>query len=395
MMGIAERYLLRKSLKALAFAMPSAFFAITLADAQPVWDALSRGLIDLGQLLVMLGLWLPMMIYLAMPAVAALAVGYVYAVAIPDREIAVLYSAGFSTRQIVRPAVFAGLAAAAVCAAMSLYVVPEAILDFKERMFLAQKNVGPATFRENRFNEVRPGLDIFYAERLSHEAVRNAIVYLREGDSELVVASKYALFVRADGHLNIVFKDGHLTRARIGAGGRALDPQVIAFDTYTQALTKIYSHADLGERGQGFFEQHVHRLLFPPPDPFRTAEVRAAWLMEGYKRLIQPILCLAYTALAVAIALLGLRRARADIGGTLLRLIAVLIVLDPLYQVALGALSREPAVDGRIVFAYPVAVLAAAWYLLRLDHRQRRSALRPGERAEPHFGGGHRRHAVG
>ncbi|MCW5772546.1 MAG: LptF/LptG family permease [Rhodospirillaceae bacterium] len=390
-MGIAERYLLRKSLKALVFAMPAAFFAVTLADAQPVWDAFSRGLINLWQLMIMLGLWMPMMIYLAMPAVAALSVGYVYAVAIQDREIAVLYAAGFGPRQLVRPAFAAGVFSLAVCAAMSLYLVPTSILEFKERMFLAEKNVGPATFRENRFTQVRPGLDFFYSHRLSDTDVRNAVVFLREPGGDTVIASKFATFVRADAHLNIVFLDGYLTRAPRGRG----EPEVIGFKVYTQALTKIYSSADLGERGEGFFEQHIQRLLWPPRDPYRTREIEAAWLMEGYKRLVQPMLCVAYIMLAVAIAMLGLRRARADIGGTLLRLIGVLVVIDPLYQVALGALSRAPDIDGRIVFLYPLAVFAAGWYLVRADGRYRRSPLHEGDRAEPNFGDRRRRPAIG
>ena len=391
-MGIAERYLLSKSLKALVLAMPAAFFAITLADAQPVWEAFSRQLIDLGQLLAMLGLWLPMEIYLSMPGVVALCVGYVYAAAIQDREIVILYSAGFSTRRLIRPALVTGLVALAVCGSMSLYLVPVSILDFKDRMFLARKNVGPATFRENQFTQVRPGLDIYYGQRLSDTVVRDAVVFMRQGANETVIVSKLATFARTNGQLAIVFQKGYLTRARVRTKHRGpVESDVIGFQTYTQPLSRIYTEADLGERSEGFYERHIQHLLWPPRHTYGGRTERAAWLVEGYKRLVQPLLCLSYTLLAAAIAMSRIGRVRVDMGGTLLRLIAVLVVIDPLYQVALGALSRSPDIDGRIVFLYPVALFAAAWYALRLN-RSDESAPPRRRPIAPHFDAGSRRH---
>jgi lipopolysaccharide export system permease protein len=323
----------------------------------------------------------------------ALCVGYIYAVSIQDREMIIFCAAGLSPRRLVRPALLTGCLGMAICASMSLYLVPVSMLEFKDRMFLARKNIGPATFHENQFTQVRPGLDLYYAERLSENTISNVVVFLQQGANETVITSKLATFARVAGQLDIVFQKGFLTRSRPATGGaKSGDPEVIAFQSYTQPLSRIYSDADLGERAEGFYERHIQHLLWPPPDRYRSRAETAAWLVEGYKRLVQPLLCLSYTLLAIAIAMSRIARVRTDSGGTLARLIAVLVVIDPLYQVALGALSRTPDIDGRIIFVYPVAVFAVAWYALRLNRREPADLLPHEMRIAPQFDLGNRRH---
>jgi len=368
-MGLAERYLWWKAMKALLLAAPAFVAAMTLSHAQPVFEFYSRGMVDLGELFYLLALWLPMMIYLSMPMILALAIGYAYAVMLQDREITALNAAGMRMLRLVAPGLAAALFGAAVCAAMSLYLVPVAFLEFRERTFIAEKNLGPRSLRENQFTEIKPGIDVFFEERISADSVRNVIVLLREGDMSVVITGKTATFTRIDRRLNIVFHDGYLTRTPLNA--HPTDFSVVRFATNAQEVARVYSNEDLGERGWGYFERHLPQLLSPPAAEKLSAEDRAGWLAEGLKRILHPILCIVYAMAAIAIALGPGYGRRVGTGEIVARVVGFLIVLHPAYLVVIGVLGRMPEIDTRIVFVYPVAVGAAAfWMLLRLDRRR-------------------------
>lgn len=364
-------------MKAIAVATPGFVAVMTLSHAHPVFDLYSRRMVDLGEVLYLLLLWVPMMIYLAMPMILALAIGCAYAVSMQDREITVLNAAGVSSGCLVMPGLFAAIAGAALCGAMSLYVMPEAFREFHERTFLAEKNIGPRALRENQFNEIRPGVDIYFEEHLSGNRVRNVIVFAREGGVVTAVTGKMATFTRMDRRLNIAFHDGFVTKTPT-APVPGSDPSVVRFTTYVQELAREYSADDLAERGLGFFERHLPQLLLPPANEKLTPADRVGWMVEGYKRLLHPLLSLAYALVAIAIALGAGYGRSTGMTEVLLRIMGFLIVVHPAYLVGIGVLAREPAIDGRIVFAYPLIVAAAALYVLaRLDRsrgvRPRRS----------------------
>ena len=127
-MGLAARYLWWKTMsKALLMATPAFVAAMILSHAQPVFDIFSRGMVDLGELFYLLALWLPLMVYLSMPMILALAIGYAYALMLQDREITALNAAGVPMMRLVAPGMAAAVAGAIFCGAMSLYLVPVAL----------------------------------------------------------------------------------------------------------------------------------------------------------------------------------------------------------------------------------------------------------------------------
>jgi len=368
-MGLVHRYLCWKAMKALLLAAPAFVAVMTLSHAQPVFEVYSRRMVDVGELLYLLALWLPMMIYLSMPMILAIAIGYAYAAALQDREITVLNAAGVSSLKLAAPGMVAAAAGTVFCAAMSLYFVPVAFLEFRERTFLAEKNLGPHSIRENQFTEVKPGVDVYFEERLSGDAVRNVVVHMRDGNTTTAITGRIAVFTRVDRRLNIVFYDGYLTRSLPAA--QSSEPSVVRFASNVQELARVYSAEDLGERGWGFFERHLPQLLSPPASEPLSAEDRAGWITEGLKRILHPILCVVYALAAIAIALgTGFGR-RVTMTELVLRVVAFLIAVHPAYLVGIGVLGRTPEIDARIVFVYPVVIGAIALaMLLRLDRRR-------------------------
>ena len=362
-MVLAQFYLLKKCLKALLLATPGFCLPMLLAHCGPLYDAYSRELVGFFELLYMMLLWLPMIVYLSMPGVVAIAIGFTYFNALSDRELIVMQASRLSIGQLAKPGLVAAVFAALVCAAMSLYALPEAMRAFAERIYVAEKNVRPASLRENAFSQLSPGVEVYFQARLSPDTVRNVIVRMQNGESARVITAQTATFMRAEGRVYVVFENGFVTGA---PDAKANPAGATRFGRYSYEVARVYTRADVSERIWGFFERHIQHLLFPPANV--TGPERAAWLIEGLKRLIHPMLAVTYALLALAIVFSIMALVRQNV----VKVIAVGAFLfgglHTGYLLVMGVVSREPDFDHRMVLLFPVAVaIGAAAHLRRLD----------------------------
>jgi lipopolysaccharide export LptBFGC system permease protein LptF len=370
-MVLAQYYLLKKCLKALLLATPGFCLPMLLAHAAPLYDAYSRELVGFFELLYMMLLWMPMIIYLSMPGVVAIAIGFTYFNALTDRELIVMQASRLSIAQLVRPGLTAALFAAAVCASMSLYMLPESMRAFAERIYVAEKNIRPASLRENAFSQLSPGVEVYFQRRLSSEAVRNVIVRMKDGGGARVITAQTATFTHAEGRVYVVFENGYVT----GEADAASDPVgATRFDHYSYEVARVYTRADVSERIWGFFERHIQHLLFPPPSI--AGPERAAWLIEGLKRLIHPMLSVAYALLALAIVFSIMALVRQNVFQIIAAGAFLFGGLHTGYLIVMGVLSREPNFEHRMVLLFPVAVALGAAAHLRLLDRQHASRTR-------------------
>ncbi len=371
-MVLAQYYLLKKCARALALATPGFCLPMLLAHSGPLYDAYSRELIGFFGLLYMMLLWMPMIVYLSMPGVVAIAIGFTYFTALTDRELIVMQASRLSIGQLVLPGVVAAGFAAIVCAGASLYLLPEAMRAFAERIYVAEKNIRPASLRENAFSQLSPGVEVYFQSRVSPDTVRNVILRMEESDGPRVITAQTATFMRADGRIFVVFENGVITTPPESKAGAL---SAARFGRYSYEVARVYTAADVSERIWGFFEQHIHHLLFPPPNI--TGAERAAWLIEGLKRLVHPMLSISYGLLALAIVFSIMALVRQNVVRVIGAGALLFGSLHTGYLVGMGILSREPDVDHRIVLLFPILVAAGALAHLRMLDRQAASRARP------------------
>jgi len=366
-MVLAQYYLLKKCLKALLLATPGFCMPMLLAHAGPLYDAYSRELVDFFELLYMMLLWLPMILYLSMPGAVAIAIGFTYFTALTDRELIVMQASRLSIAQLVRPGLVAAAFAAIVCAAMSLYALPESMRLFAERIYVAEKNIRPTSLRENAFSELSPGVEVYFQSRTSRDTVRNVVVRMEDSGGARVITAQTARFARADGRVYVVFQNGFITVSPKTASG-ITSVGATRFGQYAYEIARVYTRGDVSERIWGFFERHIHHLLFPPASV--TGAERSAWLIEGLKRLIHPMLSISYALLALAIVFSLMGQVRKNVLGIIGGGALVFGGLHTGYLMLMGILSREPNVEHRMVLLFPVAVaLLAMAHLRQLDHQ--------------------------
>jgi lipopolysaccharide export LptBFGC system permease protein LptF len=370
-MVLVQYYLLKRCLKALLLATPGFCLPMLLAQSGPLYDAYGRELIGFFELLYMLLLWMPMIVYLSMPGVVAIAIGFTYFNALVDRELIVMQASRLSIGQLVKPGLVASALAALVCAAASLYALPESMRASAERIYIAEKNVRPASLRENAFSQLSPGVEVYFQTRISPDTVRNIIVRMADAEGARVITAQTATFVRSEGRVYVVFENGYV----IGAPG-AKEPGAGAtrFGRYSYEVARVYTRADVSERIWGFFERHIQHLLFPPAHV--TGQERAAWKVEGLKRLIHPMLSIAYALFALAIVFSIMALVRQNVVKVVGAGALLFAGLHTGYLLIMGIVSREADFDHRAVLLFPVAVaLCAAAHLRKLD-RQRLSRPR-------------------
>jgi lipopolysaccharide export LptBFGC system permease protein LptF len=338
--------------------------ALLLAHAAPIFDAFAQKIIDFGDLLVMLGLWIPMILYLCMPVIVALTLGFLYVFAVQDREIVALYANKVSPRQLAWPGLLAACLGALLTGLMSLYLLPESMLRFKEKMFLAEQNVNPAGLYEGQPNTIRGVGEIYFGRRISDTLVERIIVRKWDPDgSETMITARAAAFIKRDGFLVADFQDGELFTKSAQAKP---ETRMIRFKRYTHPLSVIQTAADLPARSWGFFERHVGDLLAPPPDVELTQRDRAEWILEGHKRILHPILVVAYAMVAILIALSRQSLARRNTVAVFGLLILVFSILHPAYLVMLNLLAATPVVALLAMYAFP-AVIALACSIAYLN----------------------------
>lgn len=371
-MVLAQYYLLKKCIKALLLATPGFCMPMLLAHCGPLYDAYSRELVGFFELLYMMLLWMPMIVYLSMPGVVAIAIGFTYFNALTDRELVVMQASRLSIGQLAKPGLVAAGFAAIMCAAMSLYALPESMRAFAERIYVAEKNIRPASLRENAFSQLSPGVEVYFQARISPDTVRNVIVRMQDGEGVRVVTAQTATFVRADEHVYVVFENGYLTAS---SGAKEATAGATRFGRYSYEVARVYARADVSGRIWGFFERHIQHLLFPPPNVI--GQERAAWLVEGLKRLVHPMLAISYALLALAIVFSIMALVRQNVVKVIGIGAFLFGGLHTGYLLAMGVVSREPDFDHRMVLLFPIAVALGAAAHLRMLDGQRLSRTRP------------------
>src|SRR5262249_6769553 len=159
---------------------------------------------------------------------------FTYFVALTDRELIVMQASRLSVWQLATPGVIAAGVAAVLCASMSLYTLPEAMRHFAERIYVAEKNVRPASLRENAFSQLSPGVEAYFGTRLARDSVRNIIVRVQDEGGARVITARTATFMRTDGRVYIVFENGYITAPPSADGDAAAH-----FELYSYEVARV------------------------------------------------------------------------------------------------------------------------------------------------------------
>jgi lipopolysaccharide export LptBFGC system permease protein LptF len=340
-----------------------------LHKSPQLYDLVMSGSLSLGRLLLIWVHILPVIFYHATPEIVSIAVACRYYQWIENNEVLTLRSAGRSSCQIACPGIVVAVLAGSVCALNSLCLLPLSWRSLEDIRFQAAANVGIEVLQPGYQQEIIPGVSVAFGRRSLDGTTLEDIVALdsRKEHEFTEIWSRRGRFLESDG-VSMLLLDSGAYFVRTSTGIEKVD-----FDTFSLPV-RNGTPDGTAERPRGFYEEPVTRLLDPPTDVRNDALLWAQWLVEGHRRIVNPLLCVGNVVLVLGL-LVPRRQGRRQ---TLLFVLAVASAFatntlpDPIITVAIRDIALLP-----LLYLLP-AVPAIVGGLLLAGSGMRRSKLSDG-----------------
>ncbi len=287
------------------------FFFFVLVFTGVIWLTQSLRVIDTvvnnGQsaqvFLTFTALLLPMVLSIVLTIAVFAAVLYAVNRLFGDSEIVVMLAAGLSGTSILRAVTAFALIVMAVVYLLTLFLMPLAQREMRDRISQIRGDVAVAFLREGAFLDPTPGVTVYLRETGADGELVGVFVHdERDPDREVTYTAQRALLVRDLRGTRLVMFDGIAQ----SAGPRQGDLSVLRFDQLS------YDLAELGEQGldrtrkpSELYLPELLTITAAEAAPRTVGEYRA----EAHEALSAPLYVVALPLLAVAfIVSAGFRR---------------------------------------------------------------------------------------
>jgi lipopolysaccharide export system permease protein len=196
--------------------------------------------------------------------------------------------------------------AAAIVIAMTylcgLYLMPAGQRAMKDKVLDIRADVGAALLDEGEFNTPTLGLTVFIRELNSDGQIRGVLVHdSRNKKHPITYLAERGQLAQTPAGARLIMYEGTIEQS--DASGMQLS--VLKFKSYIFDLDQFTGPARAAERASS--ERYLGELLWP--EPTVKPGVRAAYFAEANNRLAQPLYCIAFGLIALAVITRG-RRAR-------------------------------------------------------------------------------------
>lgn len=294
-MRLLDRYILRQILAPFLFFVLVFTGVIWLTQSLRVIDTVVNNGQSAGVFLQFTALLLPMVLSIVLPISLFAAVLYTINRLFSDSEIVVMMATGLSGMSITRAVVVFGLAVMAIVYLLTLYLMPLAQSEMRDRVTQIRGDVAVAFMREGAFLTPTSGVTVYLRETSASGELLGVFVQdERDAGQEMTYSARRAILIRDDAETRLLMFDGMAQRMRgSGAGGLA----VLHFDQLSYDLTSFASSAS--ERPRKPSEMYLPELLSISGEEEgsrRLAEYRA----EAHEALSAPLYTLTLPLIAVA-----------------------------------------------------------------------------------------------
>jgi lipopolysaccharide export LptBFGC system permease protein LptF len=267
-----------------------------LHKSPQLYNLVMGGALSLDRLLLIWLHILPVIFYHATPEIVSIAVACRYYQWIENNEVLSLRSAGRSSCQIACPGIIVAVLAGSFCALNSLCLLPLSWRSLEDIRFQAAANAGVEVLQPGYQQEIIPGVSVAFGRRSPDGNTLEDIVALdgRNEHSFTEIWARRGRFLESDG-VSLLLLDSGAYFVRSATGIEKVD-----FDTFSLPV-RIGTPEGTKERPRGFYEEPVTRLLNPPIDVRDDAPMLAQWLVEGHRRIVNPLLCVGNVVLVLGL----------------------------------------------------------------------------------------------
>ena len=301
---IVFRYLSREVL--LTFSAVSAVLLVIIMSGRFIkyLAQAAQGVLDPGVLLLIMGYRIPGFLQLILPLGLFLGILLAYGRLYLESEMTVLTATGMSEQRLLSYTLVPAILIALLCAWLSLVLTPQGVQNVAQILNEQDALTEFDTLLPGRFQSIRDGSRVTYAQELSsgRDELRGVFISekrdvrkpsAKEEGITVLVAQTGRQEIQEDGSRYLILEDGYRYD---GTPGEA-DYRVIHYDTYGVLLPKPSIEVKLGER-----ETMTTRELLNSNKPRMQSELQ--W------RLSIPILVLIVTFIAVPLSRVNPRQGR-------------------------------------------------------------------------------------
>ena len=316
-------------------------------------------------------LLLPVVISMILPVAGFAATLYALNRMFMDSEVVVLLSAGMSRLRLARPVLVFGLAVTLAMAVVTLYLMPSASRELRNRMAEAGADVAGALLREGEFLNPAAGITVYV--RVVGRDGQMAGLFVqddRDPDQHVTYTAQRAALVRTEEGPRLVMFDGAVQQ--MTPADRTLS--VLAFEKL------VYDLAPLMRSGEGrALRPSEYRFwdLVAPREEMLAGRPRDEFIAEGHEQLSAPLYGLTLPLIAMA-CLLGPGFRRRGYGKRVVAGVG-LAALCRLLGVAAKSATSSAALAWPLMWLVPILGAALALVVLwrGLPKRRGRDALPP------------------
>ena len=295
---------------------PTALFALLMTIV--VWLTSSLRLLDLvinrGQSAATFAylsiLIIPSLLVIILPIAYFAGTLYALTKLNTDSELVVMSSAGYSRAQLTAPVMLAAAAVIFFTYLCGLYLMPAGLRSMKDKVVDIRADVGAALLDEGEFNTPSQGLTVFIRTLNTDGHIAGVLVHdSRNEKHPITYLAESGQLAQTPAGARLIMYDG--TIEQTDASGAHLS--VLKFKSYIFDLDQFTGPARATDRASS--ERFLGELFWPKGN--LRPQLRAAYFAEGHNRLAQPLYCIAFGLIALAVITRG-RRAR---GAQILRIV--------------------------------------------------------------------------
>jgi lipopolysaccharide export system permease protein len=299
-MKVFERYIFRNLLIAMVFVAVTLIVVVFLSQSMQFLEMVLEANASGGSFWILTFLAMPRFFEIIVPLAMMAATIFIYNRMMIDSELAAIRSAGYSPMQLARPALMLGLFVTAFLLVMTLWVAPKSLSNMYQMRQVIKSQFSALLFRDGVFNQVNDGLTVYIRERTRDGELHGVMIYdgRKEAKRPSTILAKRGVMVSGEEGEQVIVYDG--SRQEYDPVARKL--QRLNFERYTVDLP---DSMPLRERWREPDERTINELVNPDMSNKRDAESLHDFRVEIHRRLISPLLALAFTMISCAGLLLG------------------------------------------------------------------------------------------
>jgi lipopolysaccharide export system permease protein len=331
-----DRYISRQVLVALLAATGGLTALVWLTQSLRFVDlVVNRGL-SLLVFLRLTGLLIPSFIAVILPITTYIVIQFVYQRLSTDRELTVMRAAGLSPWALARPALTVAFLSTLLGYALSLYIVPATLADFRQYQWEIRTRLAAFLLQDGVFTPLSEKLTVYVRSRDQDGTLHGIMVDdARDPTAHATILAERGRLVDSPTGPRVVLLDG--SRQQIDHQSGRLN--MLTFKQNEIDLADATK--DDGARLPDMSEVSLHELLDPHPVFERD---RSKWVAEGYRRLTLPLTTLSYAMVGLWSALGGIFRRH----GGMLRPLGTAATMVGLLAIGL-AFGSLAARDNRLI----------------------------------------------